>query len=69
VNDSWTTNGVLFVFDDDTDSFGILNPNTGQFKEYTVDGWPCTFSNQDAEGMIFVTTINDPLYGSIDGFD
>jgi hypothetical protein len=69
VNESWTTNGVLFVFDDDTNNFGILNPNTGQFKEYLVDGWPCAFSNEDAEGMIFVTTINDPLYGSIDGFD
>jgi hypothetical protein len=69
VNENWTTNGVLFVFDDDTDMFGILNPNTGAFKQYLVDGWPSTFSNQDAEGMIFVTTINDPLYGSIDGFD
>ncbi|MHC4081738.1 MAG: DUF6923 family protein [Planctomycetota bacterium] len=69
VNESWTTKGVLFVFDDDTNHFGILNPNTGQFKEYLVDGWPCAFSNEDAEGMIFVTTVNDPLYGSIDGFD
>jgi hypothetical protein len=69
VNESWTTYGVLFVFDDDTDKFGVLNPNTGQFKQYLVDGFPSTFSNQDAEGMIFVTTINDPLYGSIDGFD
>jgi len=69
VDESWTTYGVLFVFDDDTDQFGVLNPNTGQFKQYLVDGWPSTFSNQDAEGMIFVTTLNDPLYGSIDGFD
>lgn len=69
VGEGWTQHGVLFVFDDDTDKFGILNPTSGQFKEYLVDGAPCTFSNQDAEGMIFVTTINDPLYGSIDGFD
>jgi streptogramin lyase len=65
----WTDYGVLFVFDDDTNNFGILNPTSGQFKEYLVDGSPCAFSNEDAEGMIFVTTINDPLYGSIDGFD
>jgi streptogramin lyase len=69
VNESWTEFGVLFVFDDDTDMFGILNPHTGQFRQYLVDGWPSSFSNQDAEGMIFVTTLNDPLYGSIDGFD
>jgi hypothetical protein len=69
VDESWTKFGVLFVFDDDTNNFGILNPNTGQFKEYLIDGKPCTFSNQDAEGMIFVTTLTDPLYGSIDGFD
>lgn len=69
VDSSWTEFGVLFVFDDDTDSFGILNPNTGQFREYLVDGRVSTFSTQDAEGMIFVTTVNDPLYGSIDGFD
>jgi hypothetical protein len=69
VNETWTEHGVLFVFDDDTDMFGIVNPKTGKFKQYLVDGSPCAFSNQDAEGMIFVTTINDPLYGSIDGFD
>jgi hypothetical protein len=69
VNKNWTTNGVLFVFDDDTNMFGVLNPNTGQFKQYLVDGMPSSFSNQDAEGMIFVTTLTDPLYGSIDGFD
>jgi hypothetical protein len=69
VDPSWMEYGVLFVFDDDTDKFGILNPNTGQFKQYLVNGQPSTFSTQDAEGMIFVTTINDPLYGSIDGFD
>jgi hypothetical protein len=69
VDQSWSQFGVLFVFDDDTDMFGILNPNTGQFKQYLVDGKPSAFSNQDAEGMIFVTTVNDPLYGSIDGFD
>ncbi len=69
VDPSWTEFGVLFVFDDDTDQFGILNPQTGQFKQYLVDGQPSSFSNQDAEGMIFVTTLSDPLYGSIDGFD
>lgn len=69
VDPSWTEFGVLFVFDDDTNEFGILNPQTGQFKQYLVDGQPSSFSNEDAEGMIFVTTLNDPLYGSIDGFD
>lgn len=69
VDASWTEHGVLFVFDDDTDSFGILNPNTAQFQEYLVNGSPSAFANQDAEGMIFVTSVNDPLYGSIDGFD
>lgn len=69
VDESWMEFGVLFAFDDNTDSFGIVNPNTGQFKQYLVNGVPSSFSNQDAEGMIFVTTLNDPLYGSIDGFD
>ncbi len=69
VDESWTEFGVLFVFDDNTNQFGILNPNTAEFQQYLVEGSPSTFSNQDAEGMIFVTTINDPLYGSIDGFD
>ena len=69
VDDTWTEFGVLFVFDDPSNQFGILNPATGQFKQYTVNGSPSSFSNEDAEGMIFVTTISDPLYGSIDGFD
>lgn len=69
VDPSWTTYGALFVFDDPTNKFGIVNPNTAQFVEYTVNGSPSSFCNEDAEGMIFVTTANDPLYGSIDGFD
>lgn len=69
VDPSWSTKGVLFVFDDVTNQFGILNPSTGQFQQYLYNGSPSSFSNQDAEGMIFVTTLNDPLYGSIDGFD
>ncbi len=69
IDESWMEYGVLFVFDDNTNMFGILNPNTAEFVEYTIDGMPSTFSNEDAEGMIFVTSLSDPLYGSIDGFD
>ena len=47
----------------------MINPATGEFQEYLVDGSPSAFVTKDAEGLILVTFRNDPLYGSLVGFD
>jgi hypothetical protein len=69
VGEGWTKYGALFVFDDNSDSFGVLNPASGSFVEFLVDGSPSTFSTDDAEGMVLVTLFDDPLFGTVEGFD
>jgi hypothetical protein len=69
VDPSWTAFGVFIVACETTQQFGVLNPNTGAFEEYLVDGSPSTFITKDAEGLVLVTFRNDPLYGSLVGFD
>ena len=69
VGNGWTKDGALFVFDDNSGRFGVLNPNDGSFVEYLVNGSPSTFATDDAEGMILLTIFDDPLFGTVDGFD
>ncbi|MHC4415635.1 MAG: NHL repeat-containing protein [Planctomycetota bacterium] len=69
VGNGWTKFGTLFVFDDKTSRFGVLNPSDGSFVEYLVNGSPSTFATDDAEGMILVTLFDDPLFGTVEGFD
>ncbi len=69
VNQSWTTQGVFFVADEQLQKFGVLNPNTGAFAEYLVNGVPSTFITKDAEGMVLLTLSKDPLYGMYITFD
>jgi hypothetical protein len=69
VGNGWTKYGALFVFDDNSGMFGVLNPNDGSFVEYLVDGSRSTFATDDAEGMILVTLFDDPLFGTVEGFD
>jgi hypothetical protein len=69
VGAGWTKNGALFVFDDNSGMFGVLNPVDGSFKEYLVNGSPSTFATDDAEGMILIPLFDDPLFGTVEGFD
>jgi hypothetical protein len=70
INPSWTQNGVFFAACENTQMFGVINPATGQFQEYLVEGsLKSAFVMKDAEGLIFVTLSSDPLYGSMFGFD
>jgi hypothetical protein len=69
VGEGWTKDGALFVFDDNSGMFGVLNPHDGSFVEYQVDGSASTFATDDAEGMILLTIFDDPLFGTVDGFD
>ena len=64
VDPTWTTNGVLFGFSDAFDMLMIINPATGAAVPY-----PGSFTTVDCEGLVFVTTGNDPLYGVLRGFD
>ncbi len=69
VNPSWTQDGVFFVADDNLQKFGVLNPATGQFVEYLVNGGPSAFITKDPEGMVILTLSRDPLYGQFVTFD
>ncbi|MEE8146993.1 MAG: hypothetical protein V3T24_05270, partial [Longimicrobiales bacterium] len=69
VDPSWTTTGVFFVVDEQGQKFGVINPATGEFKEWQISGTTSTFITQDAEGLILVTLSRDPLYGSLITFD
>jgi hypothetical protein len=70
INPSWTQNGVFFAACENTQMFGVINPATGQFQEYLVEGGlKSAFVMKDAEGLVFVTLSSDPLYGSMFGFD
>jgi hypothetical protein len=69
IDPSWTQNGVFIAACEKTQQLGVINPANGTFKEYRVDGFPSTFVTKDAEGLVLVTFRNDPLYGSLVGFD
>ncbi|MCH8006790.1 MAG: hypothetical protein IH888_11270 [Planctomycetes bacterium] len=56
--------GVLFGFSDAFDMLMIINPATGAAVPY-----PGSFTTIDCEGLVFVTTGNDPLYGVLRSFD
>ncbi len=51
---SWTANGVLFSFSDDSDALMIVNPATGEAVEYV-----CSFQTIDCEGLVFTTQFRD----------
>jgi hypothetical protein len=57
--DSWSENGVLFGFDDDTDSLLIFNPSTGESRKVEA-----SFQTIDCEGLVFTTQFRD-AYGEI----
>ncbi len=69
VDPTWTTNGVFFVADGQTQKFGVLNPATGEFQEWQISGTTSNFVTKDAEGLVLVTLNRDPLYGSFVTFD
>ena len=56
VPDSWTQDGILFGFDDDSDAFIIIGTQTG----HTVE-WVCSFRTIDCEGLVFTTQQRDPF--------
>jgi hypothetical protein len=56
---AWTQNGILFGFDDDTDSLLILNPANGDSQRII-----CSFQTIDCEGMVFTTKWRD-AHGAI----
>jgi hypothetical protein len=58
-NPSWTANGILFSFSDDSDALLIVHPVTGEAVEYV-----CSFQTIDCEGLVFTTAARDP-YGKI----
>ena len=64
VDETWTENGVLFAFSDDTDTFMVVNPATGEWVPYN-----CAFEATDAEGLAFFTWWSDPRYAVGNGFD
>jgi hypothetical protein len=59
VPDTWTQDGALFGFDDDTDSLLIFDPSTGDSQKI-----PCAFQTIDCEGMVFTTQFRD-AFGAI----
>jgi hypothetical protein len=67
VDPTWTEYGILFVFDDTSTSFGVLNPADGSFVEYEVDGWSSALATEDAEGIVVLTYASDPLTGIVKG--
>ena len=52
---SWTADGALFGFSDNSDAVLIFNPATGETVEYE-----CALDSSDIEGMVFMTEMNDP---------
>ena len=64
VDATWATDGVLFGFSDAFDMLMIINPATGAAVPH-----PGSFTTLDCEGLVFVTTGNDPLYGVLRSFD
>ena len=64
VDPSWTTNGMLFGFDDDNDALWVINPNNADQVQF-----PSAFDLIDCEGLVFTTARTDPVFGAIAGFD
>ncbi len=56
---SWTADGVLLGFDDKGDSIEIINPATGETRQFS-----CSFATVDCEGLVTLTQLTDP-YGKI----
>ena len=52
---SWTADGALFGFSDESDAVVVFNPGTGEAVEYE-----CALNGADIEGMVFLTEMNDP---------
>ena len=59
VPSSWTQDGALFGFDDNTDSFLVINPQTGASIRIVT-----SFQTMDAEGLVFTTLLRDS-YGEV----
>lgn len=59
VDPTWTKDGALFGFDDDSDTLCVINPATGQAKAV-----PSSFATVDCEGLVMTTLLRDS-YGEI----
>jgi hypothetical protein len=57
--DDWSANGILFGFDDTSNTLLIIDPVTGNSRAY-----PCAIDSMDFEGMVFVTK-NTDAFGMI----
>ena len=65
VPQTWMDNGVLMAFDDITDDFFVINPDTAELRVIS----PCSLAATDVEGLIFFNERTDPRNPLDNGFD